>query len=303
MASRNSIREAELAFLNAPFDPAGWQRAIEQLAHVTGSRMAQLCGGRHGQPLDFNLFSDDCHDPYGHLNNPALYGRENWRINCAQTPRTIQDERHYAAYRANNPADFYDDAVRDLDLPFGCQTPLMLDANGLFGLSLLRSSKNGPCGADTLERFARCARQAHRAVRAQLALGEEAAELMVSNVAGRRECTILLDRYANVLAMTEVAELLFEEPGALSLCGLGLRLANAQEDRALHASFARLLGGDLLGGPMIHDTIVGRSPAWPRGRWRLVAVRLAGDGSNIDFMPRLAVTLSPLPAAPEARPC
>lgn len=293
MSLESCLREAELAFLNAPFNPDGWQRAIEQLAHVTGSRMAQVCGGQLGEALDFNFFSDECHDPHGHLTNPAIYGPENWRINCAQRARTIQDERHYEAYRATISSAVYDDAVNDLDLPFGCQTPLMLDSTGLFGLAILRSSKDGRCSADTITGFRIVARQAHRALRAQIALGEEAAELMVGNVAGRRECTILLDRFANVLAMTEAAERLFAQPDGLSMRGLRLHLAHADEDRALHASFARLLDGELLGGPMLHDTVIGRSATKPQGRWRLIVVRLPGDGLAISFQPRLAVTLIP----------
>jgi hypothetical protein len=288
------LREVELAFLNAPFSPDGWMAAIQRLADVTGSRMAQLCGGGTGPGLDFNFFSDDVHDPHRHLTNPALYGSENWRINCVLAARTIQDERHYAAYRAAVPSSFYDDAVSDLDLPFGCQTALMLDANGLFGLALLRSSKNGPCSAETLERFRFAARQAHRAVRAQIALGEEAAELMVANVAGRRERTILLDRFTNLLAMTDSAELLFDEPGVLALSGLRLRLAHPEEDRALHSACSRLLNSGGLAGPMLHDMVIGRCATHPQGRWRALVVRLGTDGFSLNFEPRLALTLTPL---------
>jgi hypothetical protein len=288
------LREVELAFLNAPFNPGGWRHALEKLAAVTGSKLAQLCGGSPGAELDFNFFSGDCHDPHRHLTNPTLYGPENWRISCAQGARTIQDERHYAAYREAHPRGYYDDAVSDLDLPFGCQTALLLDSNGLFGLALLRSSRDGLCTADTLDCFRSVARQAHRAVRAQIALGEEAAELMVAGVTGRRECTILLDRFANVLAMTEAAEQLFEGPGGLSMRGLRLTLSHAAEEQALYAAFKRLLADDRLGGPMIHDTVIGRSSTWPSGRWRAVLVRLMPRQVGLSFEPALALTLPPL---------
>ncbi len=290
------LREVELAFLNAPFNPDGCLHALEQLASLTGSRLAQLCGGGLGTDLDFNFFSDDCHDPHGHLTNPRLYGPENWRINCAQRPRTIQDERHYATYRLARPASYYDDAVSDLDLPFGCQTPLILDNNGLFGLALLRSGRNGRCTAETIDCFRLIARQAHRAVRAQVALGEEAAELMVAGVAGRRECTILLDRFGNLLAMTEEAEHLFDDPDGLSLNGLRLALAHPGEQQALDAAIKRLLAHDGAGGPTIHDTTIGRCASQPAGRWRTVIVRLPGSPDPLSFAPALAVTLAPLAA-------
>lgn len=289
-----SLRAAELAFLNAPFQPDGWTTALQQLAFVTGTGIAQLCGGS-AESLTFNYFSQDCHDPHGHLVNPQLYGPENWRINCRfGGARTIQDERHYAAYRETNPTTFYDDAVSDLDLPFGCQTPLMLDDHGLVGLALLRSSRNGRCNADTVATFARVAKQAYRGVRVQLALGEEAAELMIRGPAGRTDATILLDRACNLLAMTEAAERLFDEPSGPTLSGHQLRFASSAESYALYGAFARLLASDGLSGPVLHETVVGRCAHAPQGRWRLIAVRIGGSATGLGFEPHIAVTLTPL---------
>lgn len=294
MSVDQRLREAELAFLNAPFRPDGWLHAIRQLAAVTGSAVAQLCGGGLNS-LTFNYFSEERHDPHGHLVNPVIYGPENWRINTTHRARTIEFERDYAAYRAVRPTSFYDDAVSDLDLPFGCQSALMMDQNGMTGMALLRSSRNGPCTPETIAQFAVLARQAHRATRVQIALGEEAAELMVSGTAGRHECTILLDRFGNVLALTEAAELLFDEAQALTMRGHRVTLTNKAEDRALEAACARLMASDGVSGPLLHETVVGRSAATPQGRWRLVAVRLGGEAKGLlCFEPQLALTFTPL---------
>lgn len=295
MPTEARVREAELAFLNAPFVDKGWLLAVQQLAHVTGSAMAQLCGGGNGaSPLAFNVFSDQRHDPHGHLSNPALYGPENWRIGTTRAARTIQFEADYAAYRAHNPTGYYDDAISDLDMPFGCQSALILDRNGMFGLALLRSGRDGPCTPETLAQFASIARQAHRAVRVQMALGEEAAELLIEGVADRTEMTILLDRHASVLAMTELAESLFDHPQGLRLDGLRLGLADPAEDRFLLAACHRLLSSDAVSGPLLHETVIGRSADRPNGRWRAVVVRVGGPVSALGVEPQLAVTLTPL---------
>lgn len=289
------VREAELAFLNAPFQTDGWHVAIRQLAFATKSEMAQLCGGGADMRLTFNHFSAPCDDPHGHLVNPKMYGPENWRINCRMGgARTIQHEHHYAVYRSANRTDFYDDAVSDLDLPYGCQSPLLLDESGLVGLALLRSSRDGPCSPEVIAAFSRIARQAHRAVRVQLALGEEAASLLISDVSDRTEVTIVLDGQMNVLALTELAEALFDQPQGLRLEGLRLALAEPRDDRLLRSACQRLLASDGIEGPTLHETRIGRSPDYPDGRWRAVIVLLGGPASPLGVEAKLALTLTPI---------
>jgi hypothetical protein len=294
LSIEQQLRSAELAFLNAPFEADGWLRAIREMAQVTGSAVGQLCGGGN-EGLTFNYFSEDRHDPHGHLTNPIVYGPENWRINTSHRARTIQFERDYAAYRSHHRTDFYDDAVSDLDLPFGCQSALMLDQNGLFGLALLRSQRDGPCSPEVIERFTRMARQAHRAVRVQIALGEEAARLLISDISHRTECTLLLDRHLNLLATTALAEVLFDDPHGLRLSSMRLSLSDPREDAQFLAACTRLLSGDGVTGPVLHEMTAGRSANCPGGRWRLVAARLPELPQGFGFEAALAVTLRPYP--------
>lgn len=297
-----AVRAAELAFLNAPFEHDGWERALRCLATATGSAVAQLCGGGAGLALSFNLFSDERHDPHRHLVNPLLYGPENWRINCASGgARSIQDERHYAAYRSANPTTFYDDAVSDLDLPFGCQSPLILEPNGgLVGLALLRSSRDGTCTHDTVATFARIARQAHRGIRMLIALGQERGEQMLAGVASR-EMTLLLDRHGRLIAMTEAAEALFDCPDGLRLDGLNVHLAGAAEDRSLCAAMGRLLASDGVDGPVLHQCQVGASAAQPDGCWQLFVTRIPAGHDLFGVEAQLALTLRP--SGPLSWPC
>lgn len=294
MIRDDSLREVELAFLNAPFRADGWLAAMRGLAAVTGTRVAQLIGVGGPMALPLNLLTECPHDPHGHIGNPLLYGPINWRINTTERPMTLEHEPHYRAYRERGGTSMYDDAVSDLDMPFGCQSALIMDANGIIGVSLLRSSREGPCDAEVLDIFRRLARQAQRAVRVQLALGYEAAEMMLGGLADRPEATLLLNRFGHVCAATPAAEALFDHPQGLRLEGQGLRLASIGESRALAAAQARLLLGDGTRGPVLHESRVGACTLRPGGRWRLFLCRLPALPHALGFEPHLAVTLKPL---------
>jgi PAS domain-containing protein len=295
MFANRLVRDAELAFLNAPFREDGWLHATRLMAEATGTAVGQLCGAGMGPGLTFNLLSEERHDPHDHLVNPLLYGPENWRINCTTGgARSIQHERDYAAYRSSNPTTFYDDAVSDLDLPFGCQSPLMLDSGGLVGLALLRSTRDGPCTPEIIADFARIARQAHRAVRVQLALGQERGEAMLSGLARSGEMTLLLDRQGRLVAMTEAAEALFDCPFGLQLDGLNVRLEQKVEDKALQAAMGRLLASDGIDGPVVHQAIAGRNEQRPQGFWRLFLTRIPARYDLLAMEAQLALTLRPL---------
>ncbi|UUR06804.1 hypothetical protein [Sphingomonas glaciei] len=289
-----AVREAELAFLNAPFTGEGWQLAIRNLAESTGSFLVQMCGGSPAPAQDFNIFSHDLGDPYGHLINPDLYGPQNWRLNSAlQAPGSIQYEQHYATYRGARKCEYYDDASSDLDLRFGCQSPLLFDNAGLIGLCLLRSGRDGPCTSEVLDAFSSVARQAQRAVRVQLALGQEQGETMLEGVASSGEMTLLLDGQGRLVAMTEAAEILFDHPAGLRLDGLSVRLSDRAEDRSLQAAAGRLLASDGVWGPVLHEAVAGRCAAAPQGQWRLFLTRLPEGTDLLQVGPQLALTLRP----------
>ena len=292
MSVDQELRDAELAFLNAPFQPDGWRIATRKLVDVTGSAAAQIIG--LGGPDSFTVISHDVPDPRGHLTNPALLGACNWRIGAVDGRSRLQHEPHFEAYRALHKTSDYDDAVSDLDTRFGCQAPLVADAAHLFGLALFRSNRQGCCDAEVLDRFSFLARHAQRALRVQLALGQEAAELMLDGVAGRSEATLLLDRFAGLSGMTPAAETLFDHPKGLRLDGLLVRLADPTENGFFAAAVGRLLASDGVTGPVLHEGQVGRCAEAPGGRWRLFICRLPTVQHGFGFEPQLAVTLTPL---------
>lgn len=287
-----AIRDAELAFLNAPFEGDGWRRAIDLLAQATRSDNAQLIGLGGLQAAPFNVIHHVPSDPHNHLSNMRLHGEINWRVGSTRGVGTVQHERDYAAYRAANDTSDYDDACSDLDLLYGCQSALLMGSGCLIGLTVLRSRRDGPSTGGTIELFRTISLQAQRAVRVQLALGIDAAELMLSGIGSGSEATFILDSFGQVAAMTVAAERLFDHPNGLRLDGLTPRLADPDEQHLLEKAYRRLFESDGISGPVLHQARVGRCAVRPEGRWRLHAVRLPALSHAFDFRPALAVTLT-----------
>lgn len=291
------LSDAKLALLNAPFDENGWAAAIDQLAGACGASGANLVG--FGGPAGFgiNLFTGrDQARSTEYFARPELWGACNWRVNSAGAgAMSIQHDGHYAAYRAIADTADYDDAVSDLDMQFGCQSALIQDSRSFLGLALFRGPREGPCDSVMIERFTILIRDVHRALRVQLALAGEAAELMLGQLSAMTVPMLLLDGYGCLAALTPAAEPLVEENGPFRLCGLTVQLREPRENRWLQAEMARMLALGRSGdGRRLFEMPVGRSAAAPGGRWIASVVRLPQREHGLGFDPHLALTVRPL---------
>lgn len=284
---RAELRQAEIAILNAPFEDRGWERATESIVGATRSSGAHFVGvgGPMVVPLNVTVGNYAGYEDY--FTDPQLCGASNWRFSTTSGPMTIQYDADYATYRAMNDTADYDDAVSDLDIPFGCQSALLTDSNSMVGLALFRGAKQGACNEDALRDFAVLNRQLARAVRMQIALDGEAAELMVGNVGALDSAVLLLDRHGSLCALTRAAEPLLEEGGPLRLDGLAVRLRNPGEDRRLQQALGRLLRSDGYRDTLVHQSRIGNGGA---NRWHLSAMRLPERPHGLGFDPHLAVS-------------
>jgi hypothetical protein len=287
MRALEPARKARLPILNAPFEKDGWAKAVGAICEATGCHGAHLLGmgGPLVTPLNIVRGLDSrIHD---YLGDPHLHGPVNWRVGSAWLPMTIQHELHYAAYRSENDTADYDDAASDLDMPFGCQSVLLGDRSMFLGIAMMRSRREGPCTLETLENFAALIRPLQRAIRVQLALDGEAAELMLGDMDSLHGATILLDRLGSVAAMTPAAEAAFEENGPLALAGLAVRLRDPKLDRCLQRGLAHLLKFSDAASAPLHEMRIPSSA----GMWQLVAMRLPEREHGLGFHAHLAVTL------------
>lgn len=284
------LRETELAILNAPFDELGWERAVTAIVEATASSGAHLLG--MGGPLLLPL--NVCVGIHGiepYLGDPRFHGESNWRVGSVTLPMAIQHEPHYAVYRQRHDTSDYDDAASDLDIMFGCQSALLLDSQNLLGLALMRGRRDGPCTDEALRRFAALRQQLARAVRMQMALDGEAAEMMLGDFESLHGVTLLLDLLGNLCALTPAAERLFDEEGPLGLSGLAVELRDRSENRRLQRVLARMLASDSHRDAMVHEMRIGPRDSCPGGVWRLFVVRLPHRQNGLGFDPHLAITL------------
>lgn len=294
VTGEESLRQTELAILNAPFEECGWERAVIGIIEATGSSGGHLLGMGGPLLLPLNVFVGDVPGIERYLGDPVFHGAINWRVGSVTAPMAIQHEPHYEAYRQLHDTSDYDDAASDLDIQFGCQCAVLLDSRNMLGLALLRSRADGPCTDETLSRFALLRRQLARAVRMQIALDGEAAEMMVGHLDDSQCATLLLDRQGNLCALSPAAEALFEERGPLALSGLAVELRNRGENRAFQQALSRLLASDGHRSSVVHETRIGRDETALGGKWRLFVVRLPHRDNGLGFDPHLAVTIKPL---------
>jgi hypothetical protein len=302
MLSDSRLRDAELAILNAPFEEGGWERAVESIAAATGSASAQLLGIGGPLLLPLNVFTGAPASFQHYIRDPQLHGACNWRIGSTRGVMTVQHEADYQAYRALHDTEDYDDAASDMDIPYGCQSALLLDRENLLGLALMRSRRDGPCDAETLTRFTSLRHQLARAVRMQIALDGEAAELMVGDLGALHGATLLLNRHGNLCALTPAAEPMLEDGGPLLLSGLRVRMRDPQENRLFQHALGRLLASDGRSETLVHQGRVGRSADLPHGAWALFITRLPHRSHGLGFDAQVAVSLKPVDAKtrPEA---
>ena len=278
-----NLHRAELAILNAPFVERGWELAVQAVADATRSHAAQLLGLGGPLTMPLNVFVGPPAAYRHYIESAELHGACNWRVGSTTVAMAIQSEADYATYRHFHHTADYDDAASDMDIPFGCQSALIMDQRSLIGLAVLRGRRDGPCDGETLSRFAALREQMARAVRMQIALDGEASELMIGDLGVLRGATILLDRHGGIAALTPAAEELLGEATLLRLEGVGVALV----DPAAHARFAAQLGR------LLRDGEEGEVVHLRHAGWRLFVTRLPRRIEHgLGFEPHLALTLT-----------
>jgi hypothetical protein len=286
------VEEARRALLNAPFEQDGWRPAVEKLLSATGATTGNMValGGPLLMPLCFYV-GRDWERATDMARDPAMWGSANWRVNTTTTPLAIQHDGHYAAYRANHDTQVYDDMMSDLDMASGCQSALVIEDGVFLGLAITASASRGGFRRDGVERFAALVPTLSRAVRTELALSHEAAQLMLGETEPLDGATILLDGHGAIGGLTEAAERLFGDAGPFRYAYQGLGLSCPRADRHLQLALSRLLAFDCdEDGTRVHQF----DCAMPGGRWRFSLVRLPGRDHGLRFHPRLAIAAKPL---------
>lgn len=281
--TKSQVRAAELALLNAPFGPGGWDEAIHAAAIACGGRGANLVRLGGSLPTLNIITGQDADRAHRYLACPDLWGPENWRVGSAQQAMAVSFDSHYQSYRAAIATSTYDDAALDLDMEFGCQAVLAEDGAGFVGLAIIRGRREGRCNPDAVATFKRLVVTAERAVRAERALGGEAAELASGQLARLCVPTMLTDGHGIVQAMSPAAEAVVISGRVARMRFSSLSLVDPEEDLRFQAALGALLRFDQRRGCTTEL-------AFPDGR-RIGLVHRPPVHGGLGFEPQLSLTL------------
>lgn len=252
------------AFAAAAIDSSMWLPALDRLASATGSMRGQLIGIGGERSIPFNLVTNASDKMLADF--VAIDGGSpdvNYRVGASigTTLLTVVHEAHYAVAIPRLKTDVYVDSARDNDHPFGCQTNLFDDEDGLVGLALLRSAGDGPTTEGQRRIFAAAAPHVRSAVHIQRALDLDGAKLVTGAFEAMTSAAFICDALLRVCALTSAAERLVAD-GALRLSARRLSSARPDETEALDSAIRRA-GCSVIPPPVCSVTIHGSNRELP----------------------------------------
>jgi DNA-binding CsgD family transcriptional regulator len=212
-------------FVAAALQPDRWPEALDLMARETGSSHGQLIGIGEGRAVEFNLATN--FEPWAFEKFVEMGGGSpttNFRIAASerQIERGYYDpllyERHYDEAISQLTSRRYVDWCDEIDVPFGCQTNLVLDDAGLIGLATLRKRSEGRTKPAQRHVFAKAAEAARRAVRLQERLEGEQARFLAGAYEAIGVCAFILDFKGRLIAHTATADVLLSR-GDIRLAG------------------------------------------------------------------------------------
>lgn len=199
----------------AALEPDHWMRALDLMATHTGASHGQLIGIGGARDLPFNLITNSDGWPFQELIDAGGYlPEQNYRIaaNEVNLSRGYYDpilhEAHYDQVMPGLTSRNYVEFCEHIDIPFGCQTNLVVDGMGLIGLATLRKRREGYSTPDQRRVFAKAASAARRAVRLQERLEGQQAKLLAGAFDALAMTAFVIDARGQLLAHSQGAEAL-----------------------------------------------------------------------------------------------
>lgn len=229
------------AFLAAPLEPDGWDRALRLMAEGTGAAHGQLVAFGNDATLPFNHVTgvdDDWARRFAATDgaNPAL----NWRLPCSLPPLEVASERHYDVVRPRFRGNAYDAFAIDNDMENGCQAVLARTPEAFFGIATLRNRREGRTSDAQLAFFASAAATALTGVRMQMALQSQADALVMRTLERMDATAFVIDRHARLIDRTPAAERLLSASGFLTVSGGVLQACRTADQAAFLKALRRV---------------------------------------------------------------
>lgn len=199
--------------MSAALQPDQWIEALDAIARHTGASHGQLIGVGGVRDVTFNIASNFQASAFAEFEK---FGggspHANFRIAASQRDiarglyDSILHEGHYDEVIPELVSRQYVDWCEELDVPFGCQTNLVIDGFGVVGFATLRKRREGRTTPAQRKTFALAAAAARRGVRLQERLEGEQARFLSGAYEAIGICAFVLDAQGRVLAHTSRAD-------------------------------------------------------------------------------------------------
>ena len=200
-------------FMSAALQPDLWTEALDTMARHTGASHGQLIGIGGMRDVMFNIasnFEDSAFEKFVEVGGGSP--NTNFRIAASQRhiARGLYDpilhEWHYDEVIPDLSSRQYVDWCEEIDVPFGCQTNLVIDGFGVVGFATLRKRREGRTTPAQRRVFSHAAAAARRGVRLQERLEGEQARFLSGAYEAIGICAFVLDARGRVLAHTNRAD-------------------------------------------------------------------------------------------------
>src|SRR5689334_20390385 len=160
-------------FHAAAIDGKGWYPALEGLAEATGSVGGELICLGDDAAIHLNIMTNTCPELLdafiaGAGGDPSVNPRV--KAGMEARPLEVLAESDFITPDEHRRHPHYQEFARPFDIPYICLTTLDRPQNGLIGLAVTRTEKQGHIDAEQRRAFASIAPHVRAAVRTHIAL-------------------------------------------------------------------------------------------------------------------------------------
>ncbi len=228
-------------FANVVTGGVAWLDALAALADATGSARGQLIGVGPDRAQYFNWINDFGDDRVARFNASVdESGSVNHRIVAGDTDGEliVRCEADYDGVAKARPHSQYHEVAHAYDIPYGCQTKLIVDGGGMVGLAMLRSAADGVTTARDRAMFGALAPHVRSAVRIQIALEHNGPALAAGAMEQIGAAVLVCGADGRVHSMSAAAEALVRD-GAITIRHGRIRTGSPAETARLRDTIAR----------------------------------------------------------------
>lgn len=242
---------------SAAFGTGSWEDALRGCARATGSRSMQLAGLASKSTVLFNVIPDI--DPAIHQAfaesisiNPRVPALDHARVLEVLADCDITTPETY------HRSQFYNEVTALFDVPYVCLTNLEKSEDALIALAALRSHKDGHITKAQREVFTKLVPHVRAAIRMQLALEHQGAELATGMMGALSIAAFLCDRHGRVRYSTPAGEQLLSRRPEIRLVNGSLGASLPRDARALsNAIEAASRAGAGPDSPVLRTVVLG----------------------------------------------